>query len=42
MIIILRVARGQAWDNEMVSADHLSSMKAEGGRKLGSGHGIAE
>jgi len=39
MIIILRVARGQTWDNEMISTDRLLSMKAEGGRKpLGSGH----
>ena len=33
MIIILRVARGQAWDNKTVSADHLSSREVVGGRK---------
>jgi len=33
MIIILRVARGQAWDSDTVSVDRLSSMKAVGGRK---------
>jgi len=45
MIIILRVARGQAWDNETVSADRLSSRKVVGGRKpsgLGRRHEIQE
>jgi len=45
MIIILCVARGQAWDNETVSADCLSSRKVVDGRKpsgLGHRHAIQE
>ena len=45
MIIILRVARGQAWDNETVSANLLSSRKVVDGRKpsgLGRRHEVQE